>query len=205
MSSFSIAEQQFLDLARSSMVDSGSGSTAVVVYVIGSWICCANVGDSRALLCRGGEAVQLSLDHKPDRADERERIEAAGGFIQGGRINCGLAISRSFGDLDCKKPPSSDSRRLIIATPEIRAEHIRPEDEFLLLASDGLFDIFDNQEVVDFAHAHLSAMNPGEQDPNSTAKDIVNEAINIRRSRDNVTVIIVLLKRNIKSKAVPAG
>jgi len=198
VNSFSVAEQQFLGLARGGMVESGSGSTAVVVHVIGSWICCANVGDSRALLCREGKVVQLSVDHKPDRADERDRIESAGGFIQGGRINHGLAISRSFGDLDCKRP-SHDSKPLVVATPELRVENICPEDEFLLLACDGLFNVFDNQEVVDFARSHLAAMNPGEQDPNSTAKDIVNEAINVRGSRDNVTVIIVLLKRCIKT------
>ncbi|KAF5176919.1 phosphatase 2C, partial [Thalictrum thalictroides] len=58
-----------------------AGSTAVVSIVTPEKIITANCGDSRAVLCRGGKAIPLSFDHKPDRHDERLRIEAAGGHI----------------------------------------------------------------------------------------------------------------------------
>ncbi|XP_057966771.1 probable protein phosphatase 2C 8 isoform X2 [Malania oleifera] len=76
------------------------GSTAVVVVVGKEEVVTANCGDSRAVLCRGGVAVPLSCDHKPDRPDERERVEAAGGRIinwNGSRVLGVLATSRSIG------------------------------------------------------------------------------------------------------------
>merc|ERR1711972_731623 len=69
-------DQQFL-----STVEARSGNPAVVACIVGDQIWCANIGDSRAVLCRGHHAVQLSLDHKPDRKDEEERIKAAGGRV----------------------------------------------------------------------------------------------------------------------------
>lgn len=58
----------------------------------------ANIGDSRAVLCRGGQPLPLSIDHKPDLTEERNRIEKAGGFVKEGRVNGTLSLSRSFGD-----------------------------------------------------------------------------------------------------------
>jgi serine/threonine protein phosphatase PrpC len=63
---------------------------------------CANVGDSRAVLCRGGAAVALSVDQTPGRPDERSRIEAAGGRVVKNRLYGVLGVSRSFGDLRFK-------------------------------------------------------------------------------------------------------
>ncbi|KAL7135143.1 hypothetical protein ABFS83_11G072700 [Erythranthe nasuta] len=78
------------------------GSTAAVVLVGKEEIVVAHCGDSRVVLCRGGVAVPISIDHKPDREDERERIEAAGGLVinfNGWRVQGVLATSRSFGIL----------------------------------------------------------------------------------------------------------
>merc|ERR1712113_647583 len=72
--SFRETDQQFLSMAQTQdNCNGGSGCAAVVACIVGGWVWCANVGDSRALLCREGRAVQLSLDHKPDREDEAER------------------------------------------------------------------------------------------------------------------------------------
>ena len=79
-----------------------SGSTAVVAVVTSEYIIVANCGDSRAVLCRGGRAIPLSCDHKPDRPDELARIEAAGGrvvFVNGARVEGILAMSRAIGNL----------------------------------------------------------------------------------------------------------
>jgi protein phosphatase 1G len=60
----------------------------------------ANVGDSRCVLCRSGKAVDLSVDHKPEDAPERERIVAAGGKVTvDGRVNGGLNLSRALGNI----------------------------------------------------------------------------------------------------------
>lgn len=66
------------------------------------YIICANAGDSRAILSRGGKVVALSEDHKPDNYAEKKRIEAAGGFVEENRVNGSLNLSRSLGDFEYK-------------------------------------------------------------------------------------------------------
>ena len=62
----------------------------------------ANIGDSRAVLCRNGKAFPLSTDHKPELQLEQNRIEKAGGYVTEGRINGSLNLSRAFGDFSYK-------------------------------------------------------------------------------------------------------
>ncbi|KAL0318019.1 UNVERIFIED_CONTAM: protein phosphatase 2C 51 [Sesamum angustifolium] len=116
-----------------------TGSTAVVAVVGEKEIVVANCGDSRAVLSRGGVAVQLSDDHKPDRADELGRIEACGGKVinwNGHRVLGVLATSRSIGDYYLKP--------FVIAKPEVRVMSRSNADEFLILGSDGLWDVVSN-------------------------------------------------------------
>merc|ERR1711972_380667 len=103
MQGFLETDRQFLSLAQATeKIDGGSGCAALVVGVVGSSIWCANLGDSRALLCREGKAIALSLDHKPDREDESQRIRDAGGFVFFHRVMGRLAVSRAFGNEDYK-------------------------------------------------------------------------------------------------------
>ncbi|CAD6210581.1 unnamed protein product [Miscanthus lutarioriparius] len=117
------------------------GSTAVVAVVGPRHLVVANCGDSRAVLFSGGAAIPLSDDHKPDRADELERIHAAGGrviFWDGARVFGMLAMSRAIGD--------SYLKPFVISDPEVRVvERKDGEDEFLILASDGLWDVVSNE------------------------------------------------------------
>ncbi|KAG8375099.1 hypothetical protein BUALT_Bualt10G0065100 [Buddleja alternifolia] len=115
------------------------GSTAVVVLVGKEEVVVANCGDSRAVLCRGGVALPLSSDHKPDRADERERIEAIGGKIinwNGWRVEGVLSTSRSLGDHYLKPYVTSE--------PEVKISRRSEYDEFIIIATDGLFDVVGN-------------------------------------------------------------
>lgn len=193
-------DRQFLSMAQHQEgFNGGSGCAAVVACVIGGWVWCANVGDSRALLCRDGKAVQLSLDHKPDRDDEAARIESAGGFVSFRRVLGRLAVSRAFGDEEYKcTPDRSNGKPLVICDPEIRVEQLTPQDEFLFMACDGLFDVFSSQEAVEFMHSRLASMPSNEQDPQRAVQDIVHEAIHERRSRDNVTALLVTFKRAVQ-------
>lgn len=199
---FQETDKQFLAMADFGACNGGSGCAAVVVCMIGGWVWCANVGDSRALLSREGRAVQLSLDHKPDRKDEAARIESAGGFVSFRRVLGRLAVSRAFGDEEYKL--SRDGQKpLVIADPEIRIEQLTTQDEFLLMACDGLFDVFTSQEAVDFIHARLASMPSNEQDPHRAVQEIVHEAIDERHSRDNVTALLVTFKRAVVAKSGP--
>ncbi|KAL3844264.1 hypothetical protein ACJIZ3_001667 [Penstemon smallii] len=185
------------------------GSTAVVAIVCSSHIIVANCGDSRAVLCRGKEPLPLSVDHKPNREDEYARIEAAGGKViqwNGHRVFGVLAMSRSIGDKYLK--PS------IIPDPEVMFVPRAREDECLILASDGLWDVMSNEEVCEIArkriqiwHKNNGATLPLQRgegiDPaaQAAAEYLSNRALQ-KGSKDNITVVVVDLKaqRKIKSK-----
>ncbi|CAL4956038.1 unnamed protein product [Urochloa decumbens] len=118
------------------------GSTAVVAVICSSHIIVSNCGDSRAVLCRGKQPVPLSVDHKPNREDEYARIEAEGGKViqwNGYRVFGVLAMSRSIGDRYLKP--------WIIPVPEVTIVPRAKDDECLILASDGLWDVLTNEET----------------------------------------------------------
>lgn len=82
-----------------------SGCTSCVVLIAGNYIYCANAGDSRACLAtHDDKVVELSYDHKPENKDEMERIKAAGGFVDEGRVQGIIAVSRAIGDWEYKNP-----------------------------------------------------------------------------------------------------
>jgi protein phosphatase 1L len=89
--------------------------------LVGDRLLVANVGDSRAVVCISGEAIAFSTDHKPNRTDERQRIEDAGGVVMWSgtwRVGGVLAVSRAFGDRLLKK--------YVVADPEIQVGHSLP-------------------------------------------------------------------------------
>jgi serine/threonine protein phosphatase PrpC len=85
-------------LKEEEKVNHRAGTTAIVLLMTKDKFYTANIGDSRAVLCRSGKAVPLSFDHKPDNPQEHSRIEKAGGIVDQGRINGALNLSRAFGD-----------------------------------------------------------------------------------------------------------
>uniref|UniRef100_A0A158PB89 protein-serine/threonine phosphatase n=1 Tax=Angiostrongylus cantonensis TaxID=6313 RepID=A0A158PB89_ANGCA len=118
-----------------------SGTTACVCLMNKQRIIVANAGDSRAVLCRGGIAVDLSIDHKPEDDIEKTRIVNAGGYVnEDGRVNGGLNLSRAFGDHSYKKNFDLPLRdQMITALPDVKVETLQPSDEFLVLACDGIW------------------------------------------------------------------
>ncbi|CAL5029535.1 unnamed protein product [Urochloa decumbens] len=122
-------------------------------------------------------AIAVSKDHKPDQTDERQRIEDAGGFVMWAgtwRVGGVLAVSRAFGDKLLKQ--------YVVVDPEIREEVVDNTLEFLILASDGLWDVVSNDEAV--------AMTRSIQDPEEAAKKLLQEAYK-RESSDNITCVVV--------------
>lgn len=148
------------------------GCTAVCVLLCPSEVICANAGDSRAILCRKGRPVELSHDHKPNNSAEKARIENAGAVVEEKkngnrtmyRVNGNLNLARSIGDLEYKQrldlPPS---KQAICATPQIIHEPITSDDEFLVIACDGIWDVKSNQEVCNFVRARFINGHPIEQ------------------------------------------
>lgn len=96
------------------------GTTAHVVLVTPDKIYSASIGDSRGVVCRGGEAVTLSEDHKPDNLYEKNRIIKAGGQVKNGRINGSLNLSRAFGDFNLKSHPKKPyNEQMVTSIPHI--------------------------------------------------------------------------------------
>jgi serine/threonine protein phosphatase PrpC len=175
-----------------------AGCTSVVAVVVDFVLYVANAGDSRGVLCRGGEAVALSEDHKPADAGEIKRIEAVGGFVSAnGRVNGNLNLSRSIGDLKYKQSTeASPADQMITAQPDVRRFELAADDEFMVLACDGIWDCMTNQDAVDFVRQRLQAgMSP---------VDITKEACDACLSEDprkttgiggdNMTCMVVVFK-----------
>jgi serine/threonine protein phosphatase PrpC len=117
----------------------------------------ASVGDSRAVLSRAGRAIALSSDHKPNRPDERARVEAAGGhvlFVSGWRVDGVLNISRALGDGNLKDESAPRSGR-VVAVPELTKTQITDLDEFIICASDGVWGRLSNQQAVSIVRSVL--------------------------------------------------
>uniref|UniRef100_A0A7S1TVS3 PPM-type phosphatase domain-containing protein n=1 Tax=Phaeomonas parva TaxID=124430 RepID=A0A7S1TVS3_9STRA len=102
----------------------------------------AGVGDSRAVLCRGGEAFRLTVDHKTDNDLEKMRVEKAGGFFMRDRLLGILAVTRSFGDHGMKD--------FVTAEPDTNRVVLTPNDTMLIIACDGVWDVLSDQGAVDF-------------------------------------------------------
>ena len=143
-------------LEDETMRHDSSGATAVVVYIKGNKVYCANAGDSRAILSAGGEVFELSHDHKPNNAPEHQRINKAGGYVEFNRVNGNLALSRALGDFTYKQNDSLIAEEQIVtADPEIIEKEISEKDEFIVLACDGIWDCMTNEEVLEYVRDRL--------------------------------------------------
>ncbi len=131
------------------------GCTSVVAMLKGSVLYVANAGDSRAVLAIKGKAEDMSIDHKPELEVERKRIEKAGSSIIEGRVDGNLNLSRSIGDLKYKREKFIKPQdQAITAYPDIRKRDIKGAD-FMILASDGIWEGKTSQEVVDYVYMKM--------------------------------------------------
>ena len=133
-----------------------SGSTAVCAFVTRDKIYTANLGDSRAVLCRGGAPVMVTKDHTAADPEELQRIKDAGGFVLYGRINGQMIPSGTIGDIDMKEQKNADSDHEIIrSNPDIYVED-REGAEFMVLASDGVWECASVEQVCGLVRHYLT-------------------------------------------------
>lgn len=170
-----------------------AGCTAVVALIQDGRLYVANAGDSRAVLARSRRAVDMSTDHKPDLPEEAARIRAAGSTIIEGRVNGNINLSRSLGDLEYKTVPNlSPERQAVTAYPDVKTMILTPEDDFLVMCCDGIWDILSSQECVDFIYARKEA-----KSLKTIAEEVCDRCLarstteNEGRGCDNMTVVIV--------------
>ena len=162
---------------------SSSGTCSIFVFIMNGMLTVSNLGDSRAVLCRVGKeitAIELSWDQKPTRKDEKQRIMNSGGKIE--RLNYngewvgpyrvwadeegpGIAMTRTLGDFQAKKIG-------LISRPETDHLVLKRRDKFIVLASDGIWDVMSSAEVVGFILKHEDSWN----NDNKIAEMLCNEA-----------------------------
>ncbi|TXG70229.1 hypothetical protein EZV62_005164 [Acer yangbiense] len=159
------------------------GCTAVAALIVRNRLFVANAGDCRVILCRGGHPYALSRDHVASCLEERERVVNAGGQVKWQvdtwRVGpAALQVTRSIGDDDLKPA--------VTAEPEITETVLSSEDEFLVMASDGLWDVVSNEEAVNIIRDTV-------KEPGMCSKRLATEAAE-RGSKDNITVIVIFLR-----------
>lgn len=162
-----------------------SGTTGVCALITGKTLHIAWLGDSQVILVQQGQVVKLMEPHKPERQDEKERIEALGGFVSHmdcWRVNGTLAVSRAIGDVFQKPYVSGEA--------DAASRELTGSEDYLLLACDGFFDVVPHQEVVGLVQSHLvRQQGSGLQ----VAEELV-AAARERGSHDNITVMVVFLR-----------
>ncbi|KAJ1692045.1 hypothetical protein LUZ63_008743 [Rhynchospora breviuscula] len=177
-----------LALSRDASVSRSSGTTALAALLLGRLLLVANAGDCRAVLCRKGSALDLSHDHRPSHAPERQRVIQCGGFFDDGYLNGVLSVTRALGDWDLKCPDNTpcSTPSPLIADPEFKHATLTPDDEFLIIACDGIWDVLSSQQAVSIVRRGLRR----HDDPERSARDLAMEALHLNTC-DNLTVIVV--------------
>ena len=154
------------------------GTTATLILIKDNKIYCANVGDSKAYIIYDKTYKQISNDHKCTNEDERKRIAEIGGKIIKNRVMGQLILTRTLGDLYVKQFG-------VINTPDINVYDINETINYIIIASDGVWDVVDLDTITNMGKA---GKNVGE-----FCKDIVKLAIN-KGTKDNVSCIVISFK-----------
>ncbi|PKU32555.1 protein phosphatase 1e [Limosa lapponica baueri] len=161
------------------------GTTGVVTFIRGNMLHVAWLGDSQVMLVRRGQAVELMKPHKPDREDEKKRIEALGGCVVwfgAWRVNGSLSVSRAIGDAEHKPYICGDA--------DSASTVLDGSEDYLILACDGFYDTVNPDEAVKVVADHLKENNG---DSSMVAHKLVASARDAGSS-DNITVIVVFLR-----------
>ncbi|CAD8157051.1 unnamed protein product [Paramecium octaurelia] len=176
-----------------------AGCTANVALFHKNTLYVANAGDSRSVLCRNNTNYDMSVDHKPDNYEEKQRIERANGFVSDGRVNGNLNLSRALGDLEYKRDSKlRPNEQLIIALPDIKKVELNQTDKFLLMGCDGVFETLDHQDLLKFINQKLGNQQVTPQLLGRVAEDLLDNLIAPDTSAgtgcDNMTTLIIYLK-----------
>ncbi|GBE62065.1 phosphatase 2C domain-containing protein [Babesia ovata] len=178
------------------------GCTAILVFIGRNRVFVMNLGDSAAYICRRLQnvvhAIPLNEVHKAWSQKEKERVFHYGGTVERGRVNGLLEVTRSFGDLSLKRFGIKCTGSLRRASLDVNA------DEFILVACDGFWSVYDPHEACRNAlHFLRQEEARAKADPHQpfvnvqkVCKDLVEHALNTKRAQDNVSVLLLRIVRN---------
>jgi len=181
LEAFDELDKSWLSLAT--LYNYDDGSTAIVCLIHNRTLYVANVGDSRAVLVMNdGKAIEMSRDHKPSTESEKSRIEKLGGriiYYGTWRVEGILAVTRSIGDRRLK--------RYVCSQPELDVRPIGEHDDFLILASDGVWDVISSDKCAEIVHSHSDSIS-------SACMKITDQAYKLH-SQDNITSMVIDLRQ----------
>jgi integrin-linked kinase-associated serine/threonine phosphatase 2C len=191
------AEKLFMEKCKTERID--SGSTVAVALVVDELLVTGNVGDSEIVLCRNGTAKVLTVKHTLSANEsEVDRVKACGGRIFHSRVGhpkfnpmlVSLAVSRAVGDAGFKLEEYTDGKASgLIAEAETSVTELEPDDEFIIIGCDGVWDVLSYQGAVDFCKELIKAG----KDTQHVTEQLCQEALKLG-STDNVTALFVSLK-----------
>jgi len=163
-----------------------------------------------AVLARGNKSILLTQPHNlKANVEERDRVKQSGGVIIHGRLGhpflnpefASLGVSRAIGDSIFKDPAFTDGKPSgLIAEPEIEKVSLLPEDQFIILACDGVWDVFKHHDAIAFVR---NALLENGNDPQKAAVELVQSALS-KGSTDNITALIILLHHALPASNQPS-
>lgn len=180
---FQRTDEMFLQKAKRERLQ--SGTTGVCTLITGAALHVAWLGDSQVILVQQGQVVKLMEPHRPERQDEKARIEALGGFVSlmdCWRVNGTLAVSRAIGDVFQKPYVSGEA--------DAASRELTGLEDYLLLACDGFFDVVPHHEIPGLVRGHLLRQK-------GSGMHVAEELVAVARDRgshDNITVMVVFLR-----------
>lgn len=137
------------------------------------------------------KAIALSVDHKPILPTELQRIHESGGWVENCRVNGSLALSRALGDFKFKQNKKLKAERQIVtAYPDVEVHEVDENWNFILLASDGIWDVLSNDDVVKLCLKKMEQQIPPEQ----ICEEIMTECLSpdlLMTGTDNMTIVLV--------------
>lgn len=212
---FENADAKLMNWLEMNGDDDESGATATTIFIGNDMLFISHIGDSSAVLSLSGKAEELTDSHRPygrskASLQEIKRIREAGGWISDGRICGDISVSRAFGDTRFKTKKNEMLEKgvaegrwsekfvsrikfvgdLVIATPDIYHVTLGPDAEFVLLATDGLWDYIKSSEAVNFVRNQLREHGDVQVASEALAKMALDQY-----SQDNVTIVIADLGR----------
>ncbi|CAJ1935648.1 unnamed protein product [Cylindrotheca closterium] len=189
-----------------------SGTTATSLLVTDDVVVVSSIGDSRAVLSsinENGEitAIPLTKDHVASDPSEQSFVIEKGGFVSsvGGidRVNGTLAITRSIGDVGLAPVLSRVPNVKIFTHYEIGdlcgANQHQSIPCFVVLASDGLWDVMSNQEAVEMVAIVIASYDATDRvswnngGAFQEAAEVLAVDAYVRGSNDNIGVCVVAL------------
>ena len=164
------------------------GSTATIIYITKELIdgkmneaqkilYCINIGDTKCILTQTTGSRKLSYDDLLTDKSEFNRIIEEGGYIKNGRVCGQLMISRAFGDWEIK--PYG-----LICTPHVTKLSINKDCKYVIVATDGVWDVLDDLDVYKLSLSTENSKN--------LCDDIIKNALE-KKSGDNLSCFVIKL------------